>query len=306
MKNSLKALCATLAISAVASTAVAANAFAAEPAMSLKLNSEVGEKSSTESIVWEINESAAKNAEVTATVCVDNGAEENTAYWCASGVHLYFDENLTVTMDPDDTTIPFYEVGSAATKISGWDVQKMIKEALPGDGTNGVFYATMGTKDLGKNGDIITFTFTLPETATVGKEYKFNLKPQDTDQFTNLAGDKAMEEAAFASIAGDVEGIIRIVEDAPATTTPAPVTTTPAPTTTTAIVATTTAAPATTTAAPATAAAATTTKAPTTTAAATTTSKTDAPPTGVPGVGVAVAGLVAAAGAAFALRKKND
>lgn len=300
MKNSLKALCATLAISAVASTAVAANAFAAEPAMSLKLNSKVGEKS-TEPMVWEINESDAKNAEVTATVCVDNGAGEDY-YWCASGVHLFFDENLTIgTKKIGPTTGVDFTKGAAAENLLQWKVEMMLAEALPGDGTNGVFYATGSDNDFGTNGDIITFKFTLPETATAGKEYKFNLVATEDDQFTNLAADKAMEEAAFASIAGDVEGIIRIVEDAPVTTTPAPVTTTPAPTTTPAIVVTTTAAPATTTAAPA-----TTTKAPTTTAAATTTSKTDAPPTGVPGVGVAVAGLVAAAGAAFALRKKND
>ena len=290
MKNSLKALCATLAISAVASTAVAANAFAAEPAMSLKLNSEVGKKS-TEPMVWEINESDAKNAEVTATVCVDNGAGEDY-YWCASGVHLFFDENLTIgTKKIGPTTGVDFTKGAAAENLLQWKVEMMLAEALPGDGTNGVFYATGSDNDFGTNGDIITFKFTLPETATAGKEYKFNLVATEDDQFTNLAADKAMEEAAFASIAGDFEGIIRIVKDAP--------TTTPAATTTPAIVATTTAAPAT-------AAPATTTKAPTTTAAATTTSKTDAPPTGVPGVGVAVAGLVAAAGAAFALRKKND
>ena len=303
MKNSLKALCATLAISAVASTAVATNAFAAEPTMSFRLDS--GSASGT---VIEIKESAIKAAaaedkavEVKATISVDNGVKDDY-YWCASGIHLFFDEDLTIsTKKVGSGTKVVYEDGVASENISGWEVLMMETDALPGDGTNGVFYATMGTENLGTNGDIITFTFSVPNTAVAGDEFNFNLKPQDKDQFTNIDGDKAMQESVFASVAGDVEGTIKIVEDAPVTTTPAPVTTTAAPATTTAIVATTTAAPATTTAAPA-----TTTKAPTTTAAATTTSKTDAPPTGVPGVGVAVAGLVAAAGAAFALRKKND
>ena len=303
MKNSLKALCATLAISAVASTAVATNAFAAEPTMSFRLDS--GSASGT---VIEIKESAIKAAaaedkavEVKATISVDNGVKDDY-YWCASGIHLFFDEDLTIsTKKVGSGTKVVYEDGVASENISGWEVLMMEADALPGDGTNGVFYATMGTENLGTNGDIITFTFSVPNTAVAGDEFNFNLKPQDKDQFTNIDGDKAMQESVFASVAGDVEGTIKIVEDAPVTTTPAPVTTTAAPATTTAIVATTTAAPATTTAAPA-----TTTKAPTTTAAATTTSKTDAPPTGVPGVGVAVAGLVAAAGAAFALRKKND
>ena len=306
MKNSLKALCATLAISAVASTAVATNAFAAEPTMSFRLDS-----GSASGKVIEIKESAIKAAaaedkavEVKATISVDNGVKDDY-YWCASGIHLFFDEDLTIsTKKVGSGTKVNYEEGVASENISGWEVLMMEADALPGDGTNGVFYATMGTENLGTNGDIITFTFSVPNTAVAGDEFNFNLKPQDKDQFTNIDGDKAMQESVFASVAADIEGTIKIVADAP-TTTPEPptttpaATTTPAPTTTPAIVATTTAAPAT-------AAPATTTKAPTTTAAATTTSKTDAPPTGVPGVGVAVAGLVAAAGAAFALRKKND
>ena len=47
MRNSLKALSAALAISAVASTAVAATSFAAEPKMTLTLNSEVGKMNGT-------------------------------------------------------------------------------------------------------------------------------------------------------------------------------------------------------------------------------------------------------------------
>ena len=140
MRKSLKALSAALAISAVASTAVAATSFAAEPKMALTLNSEVGKMNGT---VLEIDEKVAAGAKVTATISVDNGVADDF-YWCASGVHLYFDNDLTIaTKKKGETIAVAFEDGEAADGLN-FEVKMQEADALPDANTNGVFYAFLG------------------------------------------------------------------------------------------------------------------------------------------------------------------
>jgi hypothetical protein len=144
-------------------------------------------------------------------------------------------------------------------------------------------------EDYGTNGVLATATFKVPADAqpgdvfAIGFDYRSN--PTAEDCFTNSlnnADGKLMQAWVFTQ--GLQDGYIKIKGEVTTTTT----TTTTTTETTTAEETTTTAAE--TTAAPE----------------STTTSQNDAPPTGVKGVGVAVAGLAVAVGAAFALRKRED
>lgn len=288
MKNSIKALCAALALSAVASTAVATSAFAADFTLpDGKVITEAEIAAATNKAVIKVESKEIKLSQVPTDRIVPitisiSGA--NQAY-CATGLHLAYDSALTIGKNPIGGLD--CEYGAAVKYIS-------TNPAEPDQtGKSEVFFSTAGSADNGLDGEYVTINFVLPEDLEGGEVFKLDLNYQDNDLF--LDGKKtdagyAMMAYAFQNM---VDGAITIVDDS------APVT--EATTTTTA-------APVSTGEVETTAATKTSTVAPTSTTgkAATTTAKGNSPKTGVAGVGVAAAGLVAAAGAAFVLRKKED
>lgn len=287
MKNSIKALCAALALSAVASTAVATSAFAADFTLpDGKVITEAEIAAATNKAVIKVESKEIKLSQVPADRIVPitisiSGA--NQAY-CATGLHLAFDSALTIGKNPIGGLD--CEYGAAVKYIS-------TNPAEPDQtGKSEVFFSTAGSADNGLDGEYVTINFVLPEDLKGGEVFKLDLNYQDNDLF--LDGKKtdagyAMMAYAFQNM---VDGAITIVDDAATTT----------------VTTTTTAAPVSTGDVETTAATKTSTVAPTSTTgkAATTTAKGNSPKTGVAGVGVAAAGLVAAAGAAFVLRKKED
>ena len=152
---------------------------------------------------------------------------------------------------------------------------------------------------------IVTFQLKVPDTAKPGDQFKVEWAPEGDYEFNLVDSTVSEDDMAHSSVPAIfvVPGAVTTTE-APVTTTEAPVTTTEATTTTEAI--TTTEATTTTTEAPATTVAATTV-----TTAGTTVSVSKAPSspaTGSSSNGVAALAvtMVAAAGAAIALNKKND
>ena len=152
---------------------------------------------------------------------------------------------------------------------------------------------------------IVTFQLKVPDTAKPGDQFKVEWAPEGDYEFNLVDSTVSEDDMAHSSVPAIfvVPGAVTTTE-APVTTTEAPVTTTEATTTTEAI--TTTEATTTTTEAPATTVAATTV-----TTAGTTVSVSKAPSspaTGSSSNGVAALAvtMVAAAGAAIALKKKND
>ena len=287
MKNSIKALCAALALSAVASTAVATSAFAADFTLpDGKVITEAEIAAATNKAVIKVESKEIKLSQLPADRIVPitisiSGA--NQAY-CATGLHLAYDSALTIGKNPIGGLD--CEYGAAVKYIS-------TNPAEPDQtGKSEVFFSTAGSADNGLDGEYVTINFVLPEDLEGGEVFKLDLNYQDNDLF--LDGKKtdagyAMMAYAFQNM---VDGAITIVDDAATTT----------------VTTTTTAAPVSSETVETTAATKTSTVAPTSTTgkAATTTAKGNSPKTGVAGVGVAAAGLVAAAGAAFVLRKKED
>lgn len=295
-KNSFKRIFAALALTAVATSSVASiSAFAAEgdgptadgtfifegveydpagatttPTLSMT------KKTYTESEAKALAE-AGTPIEISLTV---SGA---SAAYASTGIHMFYDDRLGVTLDPfGSVNVKFGEAVSYLTPMSEEN-----KTGVPG-----VFVTTGGSADKGLDGVFYTMNVTLPTDVKAGDVYAFDLAYVEGDLFTNKADDEAGRlMQAYTFVNGLDDGYIEIVADpTEPPTEPVTTTTTTAATTTT----TTTTAKATTTT--------TTAKATTTTTAA----KTDSPKTGVAGVGVAAAGLVVAAGAAFVLRKKED
>lgn len=234
----------------------------------------------------EAKEMVAKGETVTVEVTISGAANK----WLSTGIHLFYDERLTPTLNPFG--LVDVQKGSASKYIPTLQSKENETDRA------GAFVTTAGDGDFGLDGVMFSVAFSLPDDVAAGEVYNLDLDYISGDLFTNHADNldgRLMQ--AYTFVNGLDDGYIEIVEDP----TDPPVTTT-----TTAVTTTTTAAATTTTTAKA---GTTTTAKPTTTGKATTTTtgkKTDSPKTGVAGVGVAAAGLVVAAGAAFVLRKKED
>ena len=201
---------------------------------------------------------------------------ENNVGYAASGIQLLYDNSvLDVVAEEDDATLAVYEEGPAAKNLT----QLVTRNAAKGI----VGYSTQGTRNNTADGKVITVNFILPETAKAGDKYEINL---NVIQFI----DKEVQDVAYTT----ENGYIEILENTTSSSTTTTTTTSETTTTSTTV-----------SQAPISDSDTTTTS--TTTTTTTTTTSTAAPTqTGDAGVGLAVAGVLAAAGAAFVLRKKED
>lgn len=168
----------------------------------------------------EVNEKEAAGKKVAVTLSVSG-----TTPWASSGIHLFYDEKLTLDVKSNGKVN--YEEGVAVADLE----QKLVKEN-EADLAKGVFFTSGATADYGTNGAMYTVYFTLPADAKAGDVYGLNLTYVENDCFTNQAKDKAMEAYAFTHL---VSGAIKVVGEATAAPTTAATTaapTTAAPTTT--------------------------------------------------------------------------
>lgn len=303
-KNSFKRIFAALALSAVATTSVASISAFAEGELTAGPQADGSfnfvQKDGTiatytaDEIAGAVTKPTLSMSKITLTeseakalVEADTPVEVSLSVsgadklWCSSGIHMFYDERLTPALDD----FGLADLQFASTRLTPLSKENQTSRA-------GVFSTTGGDGDYGRDGVMWTLKIMLPEDVAAGEVYTLDLDYVSGDLFTNHADDldgRLMQ--AYTFVNGLDDGYIEIVEDP--TEPPTTTTTVAATTTTTAAATTTTTAKATTT---------TTAKATTTT----TGKKTDSPKTGVAGVGVAAAGLVVAAGAAFVLRKKED
>ena len=204
--------------------------------------------------------------------------------------HVNFDNRLTLT----DTTNGA-KVGPALPAPGIMFNPSVLSTGSTEEGNEAagqIWAATMAQAEDGGDGVMFTVEFNLPAEAKAGDVYPigiddFFFSQFSNDTFTNLddnADGQFMERYFFTENGAITNGAIKVIErptepdtepdtqaDTQADTTGAATTTSGAGSTTT-----------------------------------TTAKATDAPPTGVAGVGVAAAGLALAVGTAFVLRKKED
>ncbi len=155
--------------------------------------------------------------------------------WSSMGVHIYYDEKLSLVTDSRNNVQKTW--GVAAEDMP-------LKQVSTID--NCIFVTCAGDTGYGGDGDIITFNFTLPDNATYGDNFPIEIKYEytildsvtSTDLFTNRIDmntrDELMEAYAFTK--GLDNGYIKIKEQLTTTTTSTTTTTTttkPVTTTTT-------------------------------------------------------------------------
>lgn len=140
---------------------------------------------------------AAPGERAEVTISVENSGDP----WNTCGLHfIYPDELECLSPSPDKPDLVEYELGDVCEDFVLASSMKWIGEIpedLEGKGKNIVFFAAGAIDDDGGSGDIATFYFDIPEDAEPGTEYPFDFYYCSADQFTNVAGDKAMEKYAF-------------------------------------------------------------------------------------------------------------
>ncbi|MBQ9898443.1 MAG: NPXTG-anchored protein [Ruminococcus sp.] len=313
-KNVFSRALAAIAVSAMALSASAISASAAEDEHLASYGFTADEISASEvkaTITIDTVELTLDEAKANPTQEVKVNVAGADGKYATLGLYFCYDSRLTLVPDSDAEPVC---VETAFLKVAG--EQKDLGEgsySYAGDDVLGAFSKSgkwvylngAASSNKGKDGEALTFKLTLPSDVAAGDFYPVELVYRSSDSIVSRFTDASNTETgkkmqAYLFTQGITNGGIQIKDEE--TTTSTSTTTTTTTTTTTS-----TAAAETSSTTSAAAASTTTAKATTTAAKATTTAKpTDAPKTGVAGVGVAVAGLAVAVGTAFVLRKKED
>ncbi|MCM1529283.1 MAG: cohesin domain-containing protein [Alistipes sp.] len=140
--------------------------------------------------------SASPGEEVEITLAVENSAKK----WCMCGIHVTYPDFLECVMMDEEEGFAEYEPKEASQYSTGavamlWS--EGLPEVLTSKNLGCIFFTEMfGGKDYGGEGDIVTFTFKVPEDAEPGT-YPLGFYYRDTDMFIDTAQDLSMQKYVF-------------------------------------------------------------------------------------------------------------
>ena len=138
-------------------------------------------------------------AEVTVSI---TGAEKK---WNMCGIHITYPEVLKCKLADEEELMADFEPGEAIKANAGFiamDWQKNLAPELERDHKRSVFFTTMFTDNGGKDGNIVTFFFKIPDDAQPGTVYDLGYYYMDTDMFRNQENDMSFEKYAFEHLEG--------------------------------------------------------------------------------------------------------
>ena len=138
-------------------------------------------------------------AEVTVSV---SGADQQ---WNMCGIHFTYPDVLECKIANDEDLEADYEPGAAISANAGFvamDWQRNLSDELVRNHQRSVFFTTMFINNSGKDGDIATFFFKIPEDAQPGTVYDLGFYYMDSDMFSNSESDPAFEKYAFEHMQG--------------------------------------------------------------------------------------------------------
>lgn len=137
-----------------------------------------------------------ETVEITLSV---NGADNK---WCSSGIHIIYDESLVCVPSEADPEAPSYKKGPAVEEMLACIAKLWTEDLLPEleqDNKHSVFFCSAGEGDCGKDGDIATFSFVIPENAESGKVYDIEFFYREGDMFANSASEQDFQDYAFSN-----------------------------------------------------------------------------------------------------------
>ncbi|MCR5600511.1 MAG: hypothetical protein K6G33_07215 [Ruminococcus sp.] len=147
--------------------------------------------------VIKISDTEAKpggTAEVTVSV---TGADKK---WNMCGIHITYPDVLECRLLDEDELTADYELGDASAKNSGFvamDWQKNLADELVRQKKRSLFFTTLFKENEGRDGDIATFFFKVPDDAQPGTVYKLGYFYMESDMFRNYENDMSFEKYAF-------------------------------------------------------------------------------------------------------------
>lgn len=137
-----------------------------------------------------------ETVEVTASL---SGADKQ---WAMCGVHMTYDERLTCIADESDPKTPKFTRGEAVNNITGFITMLQVDEDrnqyLIDQKQNAVFFAAVDSVDNGADGDIVTYSFKIPDDAESGTVYDIGFYYREGDMFLGADKDEAMQDYAFS------------------------------------------------------------------------------------------------------------
>ncbi len=134
-----------------------------------------------------------ETVEVTVSV---SGADKK---WASCGVHFYYDNSLECRME--DEKFADYQLGNAAKDLNAFTAavwKENLTDYMIDNNYYSLFFAAMSSSDSGKDGNIATFYFKIPEDAKVGTVYPLEFFSIEGDMFTNIATSDDIQEYAFS------------------------------------------------------------------------------------------------------------
>ncbi len=139
---------------------------------------------------------ASPGEEVEITMAVENSSKK----WDMCGIHVTYPDFLECEMMDEEEGFAAFETNEASQYRTGavamlWS--DGLPESLTSQNLGCVFFTeTFGGRDLGGEGDIVTFTFKVPEDAEPGT-YPLGFYYRDTDMFIDTAQDLSMQKYVF-------------------------------------------------------------------------------------------------------------
>lgn len=142
-------------------------------------------------------------AEVTLSV---SNAEKK---WSMCGLHIVYPDLLECIIADPATNEPDYTTGDAVKKAQG-DVARVWNKNLNKDleeyHMNSVFFTALCSDDAGRDGDLVTYKFRVPDSAQPGTvyniDYYYSSNKKTRDMFSNKSGDLAFDKFAFTHATG--------------------------------------------------------------------------------------------------------
>lgn len=146
--------------------------------------------------VLTINNSEGKPGETVNVTVSLSGADQK---WSMCGVHFSYDNTLSCVTQ-EDPKFAAYTQGDATKDMTAfvsaiW-TENLIDE-LSANNKYSLFFASVGEGDVGTDGEIATFQFTIPADAQVGTVYPLEFFEYEGDMFSDLAADENLQQYAF-------------------------------------------------------------------------------------------------------------
>ncbi|MDE6502520.1 MAG: hypothetical protein K2L10_10585 [Ruminococcus sp.] len=153
----------------------------------------------SEGAVISVSNTTAKAGEI-AEVTVS--LEGKDVKWNMCGMHLAYPEELKCIYPEDEEIMLEFEQGEAVKRNTGLIVMEWKKENNPpaelvNKKLGSLFFTVTFNKDDGKDGDILTVYFKVPEDAKSGTVYPIDFYYMESDIFRNLDNDPSFEKYAF-------------------------------------------------------------------------------------------------------------